>query len=69
MNKQKEIITGRVDELLPELTDIALDLYQHPEVGGSEKRTTAVLQHYLLKRGFEVTDNYYDYPYSLKLRT
>lgn len=52
MNKQKEIITERVDELLPELADIALDLYQHPEVGGTEKRTTAVLQHYLLEKGF-----------------
>lgn len=66
MNKQKGIIAKKVDELLPELADIALDLYQHPEVGGSEKRTTAVLQHYLLKRGFEVTDNYYDYPYAFK---
>ena len=47
MDKQKEIIAKRVDELLPELADIALDLYRHPEVGGSEKRTTAVLQHYL----------------------
>ena len=35
MNKQKEIIAKKVEELLPELADIALDLYQHPEVGGS----------------------------------
>lgn len=66
MNDPKEIIAQAVDEILPELTAIAFDLYLHPEVGGHEKKTTAVLQNYLREKGFDVEDNYYEYPYAFK---
>lgn len=66
MNDPKEIIAQTVDELLPELTNIAFDLYLHPEVGGHEKRTTSVLQSYLREKGFDVEDDYYEYPYAFK---
>lgn len=66
MNKVKEQMVNAVDSILPELIAISEDLYQNPEVGGSEKRSTKLLQNYLKGKGFELTDEYYDYPYAFK---
>ncbi|SMO86908.1 M20 metallopeptidase family protein [Gracilimonas mengyeensis] len=45
------------DELFEELVKIRRDLHQYPEIGGEEKRTSALIEEYLEGLGLEVHTN------------
>ena len=47
-------LLGGLDALLPELTDLYVDLHAHPELSFQETRTAALVASRLADRGFEV---------------
>lgn len=61
-----EKISDAIEAVLPELNGIAHDLYENPEVGGTEERTSKVLEDWLRAKGFEIEDNYWDMPYAFR---
>ena len=58
MNKQemKDFICQKTDELQPLITDIAIYLHEHPELGKEEKLAAAYLRQLLGEQGFAVSD-------------
>lgn len=66
LEKLKKIMVKTIDGIMPELEEIAMDLYNHPEIGGKEERTSEILKNYIAQKGFDVLENYYDYPYAFK---
>lgn len=66
LEKLKRLMADTIDCIMPELEEIAIDLYNHPEIGGNEERTSGILKNYMDQKGFDVVENYYDYPYAFK---
>lgn len=61
-----EKISDAIEAVLPELNGIAHKLYENPEVGGTEKITSKLLEDWLKAKGFEVEDNYRNMPYAFR---
>jgi len=67
MNKelQNEIITS-VENQLYELKYIKKYLYENPEIGGTEEKSSRILISYLRDRGFDVTENFCNIPWAFR---
>lgn len=62
----KEQIVAEVEHVLPELLDIKRFLYENPEVGGTEEKSSARLMEAARKHGLIVEEPILDIPYSFK---
>ncbi|MCQ2412327.1 MAG: M20 family metallopeptidase [Sphaerochaetaceae bacterium] len=65
-NDQIKAIYAAVESSIEELKDIRTSLYHNPEIGGQEVKSSKLLCTSLRNHGFEVTENYYDYPTAFK---
>lgn len=59
-------ISRAIESVLPQLVEISKTLYENPEVGGTEEKSSALLESWLSEHGFEVESNYYDMPYAFR---
>ena len=50
----KELLFQEIDKMNKELTDLADDIFDHPEVGCQEFRASAALERLLEENGFRV---------------
>ena len=67
MSKElKDSIFSSVEENLEELKIIKKYLYDNPEVGGEEEKSSAILVDFLKKNGFEVTENFHNIPWCFR---
>lgn len=62
----EEGIKNSIDEQFETLKGIKSYLYEFPETGGEEEKSSALLIAYLRKHGFEVTEDYCDIPWCFK---
>ena len=56
----KEEIIKEINSNLEELKDIRTKLYENPEIGGEEVKTSQILQESLERHGFYVENSYYN---------
>lgn len=62
----KEIIKAEINNLMEELTGISKYLYDNPELGHKEFKASALLESFLLKKGFTVEHGICDLPTAFK---
>ncbi len=62
----KERIVRSVEDQLYELKYIKRYLYENPEIGGEEERSSRILVSYLRDRGFDVSENYCNVPWCFR---
>ena len=55
-----------VEDQLYELKYIKRYLYENPEIGGTEEKSSSILVSYLRDRDFEVTENFCDIPWAFR---
>ena len=60
----EENIKNSIDEQLDTLMGIKRYLYEFPETGGEEEKSSALLIAYLRKQGFNVTEDFCDIPWA-----
>ena len=65
----KDKIVNSVESNLPELYRIRTYLYENPEVGGKEEKSSRILIDTLREHGFTVTEDFHKIPYCLKARS
>ena len=53
-----------IEAVLPELLEIAKELYENPEIGGAEKQTSKLLAAWLETHGFRVDRDYWKMPFA-----
>lgn len=62
----KQKILSSVDHQLTELINIKRFIFEHPEIGGEEEKSSARLIEYLRAQGFAITENFCDIPWCFK---
>ncbi len=62
----KEKIISSVDDQLAELITIKRYIFEHPEIGGEEEKSSAVLMDYLEGQGFHIAKNFCSIPWCFK---
>ena len=62
----EENIKNSIDDQLDTLMGIKRYLYEFPETGGEEEKSSALLIAYLRKQGFEVTEDFCDIPWAFR---
>lgn len=62
----KDKIVNSVESNLPELYRIRTYLYENPEVGGEEEKSSRILIDTLREHGFTVTEDFHKIPYCFK---
>ncbi len=62
----EEKIKKSIEEQYETLLGIKRYLYEFPEIGGEEEKSSALLIAYLRKNGFEVTEDYCDIPWAFR---
>ncbi len=62
LGELEEVIRETVEAELPELLEIRTELYRHPEVGGEEVRSSALLVKSLKNHGFQVAELFHEIP-------
>ncbi len=64
--KLEDGIYSSVESNFEELKYIKKYLYDNPEVGGEEEKASRILCDFLIKNGFEVTENFHDIPWCFR---
>lgn len=62
----KNIINNAIEESLNEIKDIRDLLYENPEIGGEEEKSSKLLVDFLRKNSFEVEEDYYNFKYAFR---
>ena len=62
----EENIKKSINEQFETLLGIKRYLYEFPETGGEEEKSSALLIAYLRKQGFEVTEDFCDIPWAFR---
>jgi amidohydrolase len=58
MNKQKQIITGKIDSMKDELIELSHNIHENPETSFNEYKTVGIITEFLKKYGFDVQEKY-----------
>ena len=59
LNSKIDTVFSAIDHVLPELWEIAVSLYENPEIGGEEEKSSTLLVQSLENHGFAVTRDYF----------
>ena len=65
-NDLRERIIRSVEDQLIDLKKIKKYIYDHPEIGGTEEKSSRILISYLKDHGFVVTENFCNIPWAFK---
>lgn len=66
--KLAETITGEIDRLAPELTELSHEIHDHPELGFEEYRAVELITGLLKRHGFQTEENYCGLPTAFRAR-
>lgn len=66
LNNKIAAIFSEIDHILPEVWEIAVSLYENPEIGGEEEKSSMLLIQSLENHGFTVTRDYFGIKYAFR---
>ena len=64
--KLEDSIYSSVENNFEELKYIKKYLYDNPEIGGEEEKSSRILMDFLAKNGFEITENFHEIPWCFR---